>query len=307
MLENAGLTPEESLDSLRKEHPIEKAMELGLGSIPEAARSFWDLTVRVCRGLYRNYCFDMAAELGFYFLYSFFPFWVFVIALLGTLPIAATPEEILSMLEKFLPGYLFTLAGPTVLDILFKPRHWLALGTLLLALYASSSATTSLMAALNRIYGTQETRAYWKWKGISLLLTAAHAGILTIAFFLLVIVPAARDWLIGYVGFHGQVQLLFGMARWIIAIAVMFFGVALIFSFGPGGRNRLKLVTPGTLVTIAGWLLFSEAFGVYLNNIGPRNLVYGAAGGVIGLLTWLYAMGFMILVGAQVNRELENT
>ncbi len=272
----------------------------------KATLDFLRFAVRVYNGLGRNYCFDMSAELGFYFLYSLFPFFIFLMAILGYLPIPVTPEEVLSTMRMFLPEYLFTLAGQSIMDIIFRPRHWLALGTLALALWPASLAVSSLMASLNRIYGVKETRSLWMRKGISLLLTGAFVGVLLIAFVLLVVGPAIKDWLIARTGLYELFNMLFGASRWLIAVAAMFFTVEIIFSVGPCIKKRFTFVSWGSFVTLAGWFVLSEAFGLYFQNAPSYNLFYGTAGGIIGLMTWLYLMGLMILVGAQVNYELEN-
>ncbi|MFH1620063.1 MAG: YihY/virulence factor BrkB family protein [bacterium] len=262
------------------------------------------LSARVWNGMQKNYSYDMAAELGFYFFYSLFPFLIFVVAITAWLPISATPAGVLAMMKEFLPDYLFTLAGPAVVDIIFRPRTLLAAGTLILALWAASSAVSSLMTALNRIHCVEEHRSYWKAKGISLLLTAALAGVLLAAFFLLVLGPVIKDWLTLRVGFAPVFKMLFGASRWVIAVTVMLFDLALVFSFGPGIKRPFRLFSPGALVTLAGWFGFSELFRLYIQSAGPHNLFYGAAGGIIGLMTWLYLMGLMMLAGAQVNHEL---
>lgn len=273
--------------------------------LKKAALDFLRFTVRVYKGLDRNYCFDMSAELGFYFLYSLFPFFIFLMAILGYLPIPVTPEEVLSTLKMFLPGYLFTLAGQSIMDIIFRPRHWLALGTLMLTLWPVSLAVSSLMTSLNRIYGVKETRPFWMRKSICLLLIAAFVGVLLTAFVLLVLGPATKDWLISRIGLSRIFTVLFDSSRWFIAVAAMFFTIEIIFSLGPCIKKRFTIVSWGSFVTLAGWFVLSEAFGIYFQNAPSYNLFYGTAGGIVGLMTWLYLMGLMILVGAQVNYELE--
>ncbi|MCX5784522.1 MAG: YihY/virulence factor BrkB family protein [Elusimicrobia bacterium] len=262
------------------------------------------LISRVWQGLGNNYCFDMAAELGFYFLYSLFPFLIFLGAVAGYFPIASNPEKILRLMKEFLPDYLFTMAGPAVLDLLFKPRKLLAAGTLILAFWSASSAVSALMAALNRIHCVQERRSYWRTKGISLLLTTALIGVILTAVMALVMGPIVRNWLIAEIGFPVGLRVLFGAFRWAIWVTVIFLVLALVFSFGPNIKRPFKLFSYGAFVTLVGQFVFSELFRIYLHSTGPYNLFYGAAGGIIGLMTWLYIMGFMILAGAQVNHEL---
>ena len=262
------------------------------------------LIARVWRGLGRNYCFDMAAELGFYFLYSLFPFLIFLAAVVGYFPIASESERILRLVKEFLPDYLFNIAGPVVRDLLFKPRKLLAAGTLILAFWSASAIVSSLMAALNRIHCVQERRSYWRTKGTALLLTSGVVGVILAAVILLMTGPAIRNWLIVKIGFSVELRILFGVLRWIIWAAAIFIILALVFSFGPNIKRPLRLLSPGAMLTLGGQIVFSELFRIYLHKRGPFNLFYGTAGGIIVLMSWLYIMGLMILAGAQVNHEL---
>jgi len=259
---------------------------------------------RVWKGLRRNYCFDMAAELGFYFLYSLFPFIIFLVAMTSLVPIASSPKQVLASAKEFLPDYLFTLAGPTLVDLIFTPRKLLAAGTLFLAFWAASSAVSSLMAALNRIHSVREQRSYWRTAGISLVLTSSLVIAILTAVTLLVTGPMVGNWLINKVGFSAVLGMAVWGFRWGIWVMLMFLVLAMLFSYGPNIKRPFKLFSPGAFVTLGGQFLFSEVFRLYLENSGSYNLFYGAAGGIVGLMTWLYMMGLMILTGAQVNHEL---
>ena len=262
------------------------------------------LIARVWQGLGRNYSFDMAAELGFYFLYSLFPFFIFMVAIMAYSPVASNPEKILALVREFLPDYLFTMAGPTLLDLIFTPRKLLAIGTLALALWSASSAVSSLMAALNRIHCVQERRSYWRTTGVAIMLTAGLVGVLLTAVFLLITGPLLRNWIVVQVGFPHLLGYLFLALRWGVWVTVQLVVLAMLFSFGPDIHRPFKLLSHGAFITIIGQFVFSEIFSIYIQNAGSYNLFYGAAGGIIGLMTWLYMMGLMILIGAQVNHEL---
>jgi len=268
-------------------------------------RTITSLIGRVWRGLRKNYCFDMAAELGFYFLYSLFPFLIFLAAVVGYFPIASESERILRIVKEFLPDYLFSIAGPVVRDLLFKPRKLLAAGTLILAFWSASTIISSLMAALNRIHCVLERRSYWRTKGTALLLTSAVVGVVLAAIMLLMTGPTIRNWLIVRIGLSVELRIFFGVLRWIIWGGAIFLILALVFSFGPNIKRTFKLFSHGACLTLGGQVVFSELFRIYLHKRGVFNLFYGTAGGIVILMTWLYIMGLMILAGAQVNHELD--
>jgi membrane protein len=129
-------------------------------------------------------------------------------------------------------------------------------------------------------------------------------GIILVAVLLLVTGPMIGNWLIARIGLHVPLGILIWVFRWGIWVTLMFFVLALVFSFGPNIQRPFKLFSQGAFVTISGQFVFSEFFRLYLQSSGSYNLFYGAAGGIIGLMTWLYMMGLMILAGAQVNHEL---
>ena len=92
--------------------------------------------------------------------------------------------------------------------------------------------------------------------------------------------------------------------RWGIWVTLMFLVLAMLFSYGPNIQRPFKVFSPGAFITLVGQFIFSEFFRYYLENSGSFNVFYGAAGGIVGLMSWLYMMGLMILAGAQVNHEL---
>lgn len=254
----------------------------------------------------QNHCPGLAAELGFWFLYSLFPFLVFLVAASSLLPFAQRHDKILNVLKGFLPPSVFDLIAPTVQQVLIQPNGWLAVGTLLLALWAASTAVSSLMGTLNRVYEVQETRPYWKTKSIALLLTGSMVFIYILAFTTFVIGPILNRLILQHMVGDHTIHLLFKVSRIGIGLLTMMAVLSLIYAFAPNTGGRRRVVVPGAVVVTLGWFGASSAFSFYLENFADYNRFYGALGAVIALMTWLYLVGLLILVGGLVNIEMKH-
>lgn len=249
-------------------------------------------------------CGGLAAELGFWALFSLFPFIIFVVAVGSLLPLAHPHEDALRALKRFVPDSVYAVIGPTVSNLLIQPNELIAVTTLLLALWAASRAVSSLMTALNRLYDLPETRPYWRAKFIALVLTMTTGMIYLLAFGLLVLGPLLTKQLIHHVGMKEAIKQLYHYSRLGIVAVAMTAVFCLIYKIGPNGGTARKPYLPGALVAMLGWFAVSAGFSYYIENIANFNRFYGTLGAVISLMTWLYLVGLMILIGGLVNAEL---
>ena len=264
-----------------------------------------ELARRTVVDTFADGCPGLAAQLAFYFLLALFPALLFVIALLLLLPIEPALEPLLARLEAVLPR-----------DILMLVRHQLdqltqgASGGLLTfgiagALWSSSSAMTAIITALNRAYDIDESRPWWHQRALAMALTVGLAAFAVTAFMLVVGGTDLAGWLAAQWGFGPLFEQIWRFVQWPIVIALVVFAVDLVYHFAPNAETRWVWLTPGSLVATALWLIASIAFKAYVRNVSDYAAVYGAIGAVIVLMLWFYLSGLALLVGAELNAEID--
>lgn len=247
-----------------------------------------------------------AAQLAYYFLFAIFPFFLFLTALLGYVPIPDLMDRIMAMLAGVLPGQALSLVEGTLGDVVNKQRGGLLSFGILVAIWTASNAVASIMVALNRAYGVSEARPFWKARLIAILLTIGLALFLLVSMLLLIFGPQLGNWIAQWVGLGEAFTLLWNVLRWPVILFLVIFSVALVYYFAPNVEQSWKWITPGSVLAVLGWLLASLGFSFYVNNFGDYNATYGSIGAVIVLLTWMYLTAFFLLVGGEINSVIED-
>jgi membrane protein len=174
------------------------------------------------------------------------------------------------------------------------------------ALWTSSSAITAITVGLNRAYGVEESRPWWKVRIVALLLILGSSLFVIAATVLLIFGPQLGAWLASSIGLGDVFSVAWNIARWIIIPLCLIVALAVLYYFAPDVEQQWRWITPGSVCAVVGWILASLGFAYYVNNFGSYNTTYGSIGAVIVLLTWLYVTGFFILVGGELNSELEH-
>jgi membrane protein len=165
-----------------------------------------------------------------------------------------------------------------------------------------SGGVSGLIKGLNIAYDEKETRGFVKLRALALLLTVGTIVFAVLVIALLAVLPAVLD----AVGLGATAQLVIVVVRWPLLAVLMMAALAILYSYGPDrGRARLRWVTPGAMVATVLWLLGSGVFAFYVRNFGRYDQTYGAIGGVIVLMLWLWLSAFAVLFGAELNAEAE--
>jgi membrane protein len=266
--------------------------------------SITELIKRVAKGVYNDNAIGQAAQLAYYFLFALFPFLLFLTTLLGFLPLAM--DEIMSILASVMPADVISLVQENISTLVIQQRGGLLSFGILTALWTSSSAVVAIMDNLNHAYGVQEGRPIWKVWGIALLLVLALSGLLMVSVVLLIFGPQIGGLLASYIGLGTEFEVIWNIARWPIIIVFLIVAMANIYYFAPDVEQKWKWITPGSIFAILAWIGVSLGFSVYVSQFGSYNKIYGSIGTFIVLLTWMYLMGFVILVGGEINAAIEH-
>jgi membrane protein len=177
---------------------------------------------------------------------------------------------------------------------------------LVVALWSSSAAMMGLIDALNRAYDIEESRPWWKVRLLAVVLTLALAAFALAAFALVLLGPAVTAQLARLAGLGPVVAWAWTLLHWPVVLALVAAGTALVYYFAPDAEQEWVWVTPGSVLTTVLWVLASLGFRYYVTHFGAYTETYGAIGGVMVLLLWFYLSGVVMLLGAELNAELEH-
>jgi membrane protein len=178
-----------------------------------------------------------------------------------------------------------------------------AIGGLLLALYSSSKGVTSLIEGLNVIYDEEEKRGFVKFYLVALGLTLALMVMGLVSLALIALLPA----LIGNLGLGDFAETLVVWLRWPLLALLAIASLAVLYRFGPSrDAPRWRWVSWGAVVATVVWIAGSMLFSIYVRNFAGYNETYGSLGAVVILLMWLWLSAYIVLMGAELNSEMEH-
>ncbi len=282
-------------------------------------RSLWNLqgaSVRVIlrrtfKSFNRDNLLSRAAELGFYFLFALFPTLVSATSLLGLFARRASTiyTELIAYFALVMPPTAFNIVVETFNQTTAAATKGKVTFGLVAALWSASVGFSAIQDTLNIVYNVPETRPYWKARGSAILVTLLLALINTLTLATLL----AGDFLskLAHLRIHhptlrwAAVIALRGTS-WIITFAFITLFFAVIYYFAPDVKTSCwRWLTPGAAIGIIGWIAASLLLRLYLHYFDTYSLTYGSLGAVIILLTWFYLTGLMLLLGAEINSEIE--
>jgi membrane protein len=257
----------------------------------------------------RDDALGLAAQLAFYLILAIFPFILFCVAILDAFS-SSDPQfvtDIFDYLRRLLPAQVFALIHTYTEHTLRNEDTapgLLSVG-ILGTIWAASGAFAALINALNCAYDVQETRPFWKVRGIAILMTFGFSALLLIGVLLLVAGPSIGRTIAEVFTLGDEFMVAWNVARWPVALLFMVTTVALLFYFAPDANQPFRWITPGGVIGILLWVLASVAFNLYLSSdFNTYDKTYGSIGTVIILLLYLYISSLTILFGATLNATL---
>jgi membrane protein len=252
--------------------------------------------------------FGGAAQLSYYFLLALFPLLLVLMTLLGYFAEAGSELrlKLLSYLSSVMPGSAITLVHTTLDEISnAKSGGKLSLG-ILAALWAASNGMGAISATLNAVYGVRETRSWWRVRLISIALTIGVSIMIVVALALVMYGGYIGDRVAARFDFSNAFTIAWKLLQWPIALFFLMLTFNLIYYFAPdNAKGKRKWWTVGTITAIVLWLLVSMGFRLYLHFFNSYSVTYGSLGALIVLMLWFYFSGLAILIGGEINSELE--
>jgi membrane protein len=273
--------------------------------LPRSVVRWGEIFARTGRAVYVDDCLGWAAELAFFWFLALFPALLFVVALAGLLPVQHVVDAFVRGLARVAPLDVLTLVREQLVQIAQGPPRGLLALSLLGAVWSSSSAMTAIIDTLNQAYHVEETRSWWRVRLLAVGLTVVLIAFGLVSVGLMMAGPTLARLLEDGLGVPSRFALLWTIAEWPIVFGLMMTALGCVYYFAPDVRQRRAWVTPGSIAATLLWIIASLGFDWYADHVGEYQKTYGAIGGVIVVLLWLYASGLAILVGAELNAAIE--
>jgi len=215
-------------------------------------------------------------------------------------------DSLLSYLSKVMPYSAVTLVRSTLDEVTAARGGGKLTFSLLAALWVASSGMGAISDTLNVVYNVKETRAWWKVRLISVALTAALAVLIVAALTIVIYGGRVGDAVAGSVGYGGAFKIAWRIVQWPIMLVCVYFTFHLIYYFAPNRPlRRWQRTTAGAIIAVVLWLLISFGLRIYLHFFNSYSLTYGSLGALIVLMLWFYLTGMAVLIGGEINSEME--
>jgi membrane protein len=251
-------------------------------------------------------CFGLAAQLAYYFFLALFPALLFLVAIISFMPVSGLMDAITGVLARVAPGEVLSIIHDQILKIANdKSAGLLTLG-MLGTIWSTSSGMTAIIDTLNQAYDIQESRPWWKVRLLAIGLTIALAVFIVVSFALVLVGPTLAEKVAVWMHMGPVFTWAWKILQWPVIFALVALAIAMIYYFAPDAEQEFAWITPGSILATTLWLLSSLAFKFYVANFTSYTATYGIIGGAIVLMLWFYVSAFAVLMGAELNAEIEH-
>ena len=252
---------------------------------------------------------DWAAALTYYAVLSLFPA---LIALMSILGLVVDPATITRVITETVSA----LGPASAVDTFTQPLEEISqnqstafVGLIVgvaLAIWTASNYVGAFMRASNSVYERDEGRPFWKLKPLQLLVTLIIVLLAALVVVALIVSGPVAEAVGNAVGLGDTAVLVWQIAKWPVMLLVVMFMLAVLYWSAPNAKPAgFRWISPGSVVAVLGWVLASVAFAFYVAEFASYNKTYGALGGVIVFLVWLWITNIAVLLGAELNSETE--
>ena len=268
------------------------------------------LLKRVLNEIQKDDVFGRAAQLSYYFLLALFPLLIFLTSVLGLVIGSGSDisHRLFEYIAQVIPSSASTLIDSTMVEVTKASSGSKLSFGILAALWAASNGMGAITDALNVAYNVEETRSWWKRRFTAIVLTLALSVLIITALTIVLSGGRIADSVAANYALGSAFLLSWKILQWPIVLAFMLLAFALIDDFAPDVRYQKWIwITPGAVVGVLLWLLVSFGLRLYLHFFDSYSNTYGSLGAVIILMLWLYLTGVAVLIGGELNAEIENT
>src|SRR3984957_14694889 len=265
-----------------------------------------DILLRVYSNVGDHRILALAAGMTYYSLLAIFPALAALVAIYGLFSDAGTIAKHLDEMSGFVPAGAIDVAREQLTRVASKGNQTLGLTFIIglaVSLWSANAAMKSLFDTLNIVHAEKEKRGFLKLNSMSLAFTFAAIAFVLAALSAVVVIPVVLT----YLWLSNFADLVVSIARWPAMFLVVALALAFVYRFGPSREApRWRWITWGSVAAAILWLGASALFSWYAANFGKFNETYGSLGGAIGFMTWLWISAIAILLGAELNAEMEH-
>ncbi|KQU23221.1 ribonuclease [Bacillus sp. Leaf13] len=244
----------------------------------------------------------LAAEQAYYYILALFPLLILLLSILPYLNIDI--QTAMDTIKTFMPTETVEVIEENIINILSERNGGLLTFGFLGTIWSASNGMNAFIHSMNIAYDVKETRNFIKARFISIILTLG----LVVAFIVMLGLPVFGkviiDLLQQVISLPEEMQSLFSLLRWIIAVVVISLVLTFLYRFAPNKSFPIKHVIPGAVTATVLWLGISLGFSFYVSNFANYSSTYGSLGGVIILMFWLYLSGLIFVIGGEINAIL---
>jgi len=249
---------------------------------------------------------NLAAQQAYYFFFALFPALLALISIASFFPVHNLMDEVVRMLGRVAPPEVIQIVQEQLIKISQTNAGGLLTLAFVFTLWSSSAAVLSMCSTLNAAYDIIETRPWWKVRLIALALTVGLAFFILLSMTLVIAGPTLAERVANWMHLGPVFVWTWKILQWPLVFALVATAIALVYYFAPDAEQDWVWITPGSVLATALWVIISLGFKLYLARFGSYNETYGAIGGVMVLMLWFYLSSIAVLLGAELNAEIEH-
>ena len=268
--------------------------------------SIYDVAIFFWKGLMEGAITTRASSLAFNFFLAFFPSIIVFFTLIPYIPIEGLQDTLMELLSVVLPPSTNEITFSTLDDIINNPRGGLLSVGFILALYFSTNGINSLIEAFNSSYHIREIRPLIEQRILSLGLTLLLSVMLIIAIGLIIFGTVVVNYLVKTEIITTGAGDLIIYGKWLVMLAMLFFGISILFHLVPALKSKWKLFSPGSIFATLFIIITSIGFNYYIQNFSQYNKIYGSIGTLMIILLWMYFNSIILLTGFELNASISN-
>jgi membrane protein len=268
--------------------------------------SWTEIAKRTLRECIADDVLNLAAQQAYYFFFALFPALLTLLSIASFFTVSNLIDELVQAGGRFVPPDVLQIIADQIRKISNSQQGGILTLGFLLTLWSSSGALVSIITTLNAAYDITEGRPWWKVRLTAIGLTLGMAFFILGSLILVLLGPAVAEHVAARLHLGSAFTWTWLVLQWPIVLSLVATGIGLVYYFAPDAEQEWVWITPGSVVATVLWVIVSLGFRLYISYFGNYNETYGTIGAIIVLLTWLYLSGLAILLGAELNSEIEH-
>ena len=265
-----------------------------------------DLLKRSVKEALADNVFDLSAQQAYYFFFALFPALLFVIAVASFFPLQGLIDNVVTMIARIAPSDVVKIITDSMLALSKQNSGGVLTFAFLVTIWSSSGAMVSIITTLNTAYDVTESRPWWKTRITAIGLTIGIAVFIIASMFLIIAGPTLAQSLATRMQLGPAFTWTWMVLQWPVVFALVASAIGLVYYFAPDVEQDWIWITPGSILATVLWLVVSLGLKFYYQLMPNANAAYGTIGAVMVLMLWFYVSGLALLLGAELNAEIEH-